>query len=48
MRPAPELAGELARQLELAEEGQFVLAMEGVGDNSKTDTPVVTLTALQA
>jgi pyruvate kinase len=48
MRPAPELAGELARQLELAEEGQFVLAMEGVGDNSKTNTPVVTLTALQA
>jgi pyruvate kinase len=48
LQPAPELAVELARQLELAEEGQFVLAMEGVGDNSKTDTPIVTVTAIQA
>ena len=46
--PAPELAVALARQLRLAEEGQFVLAMEGVGNNSKRDTPIVTLTALRA
>jgi pyruvate kinase len=47
-QPAPELAVALARKLDLAEKGQFVLAMEGVGDNSKRDTPIVTLTALQA
>jgi pyruvate kinase len=47
-QPAPQLAVALARQLELAEEGQFVLAVEGVGDNSKRDTPIMTLTAVRA
>jgi pyruvate kinase len=44
--PAHELAPRLARQLGLAETGQYVLALGGVGDNSKRKTPIVTVTAL--
>jgi len=45
--PAHELAPRLARQLGLAEAGQYVLALGGVGDNSKRQTPIVTVTALR-
>ncbi|MCL4193745.1 MAG: pyruvate kinase, partial [Thermoguttaceae bacterium] len=45
--PAHELAPRLARQLGLAETGQYVLALGGVGDNSKRQTPIVTVTALR-
>jgi pyruvate kinase len=45
--PVHEMAVRLARQLGLAEHEQYILALGGVGDNSKRDTPIMTLAALR-
>jgi len=45
--PPHELAPRLARRLDLAADGQYVLAVSGVGDNRQRETPIINLTAVQ-
>lgn len=44
--PPHELAIRLARNLGLADTGQYILAIGGVGNNSQRQTPIVAITAL--